>query len=117
MAIGGLTITEPRAQAVDFSYPYFETSVGYFVHVPREMSKAASLLRPYSVNVWIPVLITLVISGPVLWFVAKKSIKTNLKKPLSLWHSYRLNFLIIISQGETFFYRNKLYFLNLATFN
>jgi hypothetical protein len=101
LAIGGLTITEPRARAVDFSYPYFETSVGYFAHVPREMSKAASLLRPYSSGVWIPVIFALIISGPVLWFVARKSRKTNLKKPLSLWHSYRVNFLIIISQGDT----------------
>ena len=76
------------------------------------MSKAASLLRPYNFSVWIPVLLALVISGPVLWFVAGKSRKTNLKQPLSLWHSYRINFLIIISQGDTSFERIILVFVN-----
>ena len=76
------------------------------------MSKAASLLRPYNFSVWIPLLLALVIAGPVLWFVAGKSRKTNLKQPLSLWHSYRINFLIIISQGDTSFERIILVFVN-----
>ena len=98
MAIGGLTITEPRTKAVDFSFPYFETSVGYLAHVPRELTKAAALLRAYNTNVWLPIVAALIVSGPVMWFLAKKS--PTSERRLSISKCYRTSFQIIMSLGQ-----------------
>jgi hypothetical protein len=45
---------------VDFSIPYYETGAGYLAHIPRELSKWAALLRPYKVNVWTPLILTMI---------------------------------------------------------
>ena len=99
-AIGGLTITEPRARAVDFSYPYFETSVGYMVNVPRQMSKAAALIRPYDFTVWTPLILLVIVSGPCMWYISRKS-RTNFHgRRLSISRSYRITFQVMLSQGK-----------------
>ena len=100
IAIGGLTITEPRAKAVDFSYPYFETSVGYLANVPRETSKAMALLGPYHFSVWVPLVVFLIISGPLLWMIARKSKISNFKRKLSISRSYSISFQIVMAQGK-----------------
>lgn len=45
VAVGEITITVARSKEVDFTIPYCETSAGFMVNIPRQLSKWASLLR------------------------------------------------------------------------
>ncbi len=97
MAIGAITITWPRQTVCDFSVTYFETGLGFLAHIPRGLSKWAALLRPYQLCVWIYILIALLFAGPVIWWIAKKSITT--KKSMNLKSSYELTLKIFLQQG------------------
>ena len=104
MAIGAITITGPRSVVVDFSVPYYETGVGFMAHIPRSLSKWAALLRPYKVNVWIPVMVTLAVSGLIVRLIFKLHV-TN-KRPLSLRKCYETIFKILVLQGDLIFATN-----------
>jgi ABC-type amino acid transport substrate-binding protein len=99
IAIGSITITGPRLTAVDFSVPYYETGAGFIANIPRELSKWAALLRPYKFNVWLPLIIAIILSGPVVWLISKQNPRKNIKK-ISLQKCYDISFKIIVYQGK-----------------
>ena len=103
IAIGSITITGPRQTVCDFSVTYYETGLGFLAHIPRELSKWAALLRPYQLSVWISILVALIFSGPIIWWIAKTSDRqrTNIKS-MNLESSYELTLKIFVMQGRLF---------------
>ena len=53
LAMGSITRTTTRDTAVDFSYPYFVTRVGFFTKKPSQVPNVKALLGPYGNIVWI----------------------------------------------------------------
>jgi len=100
IAIGSITITVERSSVVDFSVPYYETADGFMANVPRELSKWAALSRPYQYNVWLFLIVTLILSGAVAWWISLKNARWN-GKALSLRKSYETTFKIFVLQGST----------------
>ena len=103
IAIGSITITGPRQTVCDFSVTYYETGLGFLAHIPRELSKWAALLRPYQLSVWIPICVSLIFAGPIIWWIAKKNMRqrTN-RKSMNLESSYELTLKIFLQQGKHF---------------
>ena len=89
----------------DFSVEYYETGVGFIAHIPRELSKWAALLRPYKLMVWLSVLVALICSGPVGWWISqhtarRQSRRKNKKKTMNLERAYELTLKIFVYQGN-----------------
>ena len=95
--MGAVAIVSPRSFVVDFSISYVISDIGALINVPRKLSKWAALLRPYRNNVWIPVVITLVLSGPIGYLISRGDI-SNVKK-YSLEKVYETAFKIFTQQG------------------
>lgn len=90
-------MASPRSLVVDFSIPYVISDIGALINVPRKLSKWAALLRPYQKNVWIPLAITLILSGPIGFLISKGDI-SNTKK-YSLKKVYETAYKIFTQQG------------------
>ncbi len=99
IAIGSITITGPRSTVCDFSVSYYDTGIGFIAHIPRRLSKVSALLRPYQWNVWISLLVTIILSGPVGWWIAKRSARDTIV-PMSLKGAYALTLKVFIQQGS-----------------
>ena len=71
MAMGAITRTSLRDTAVDFSYPYFNVSVGFITRKPSPLPKVMAILWPYRLNVWAAFAVTLVVFNLVNWMVSR----------------------------------------------
>ena len=105
IAIRSVTITAPRATVSDYSVAYYETGVGFIAHIPRELSKWASLLRPYKLAVWLSILVALICSGPVGWWISQHTARRQSRrklnnKSLNLERAYELTLKIFVNQGN-----------------
>ena len=69
--MGEITKTAIRETAVDFSYPYFMTRVGFFTKKPLPLSKLNAILWPFHEYLWICLSGTIPIFCLVYWFFSK----------------------------------------------
>jgi hypothetical protein len=99
IAIGAITVTWLRSTAVDFSVPYFEAGVGFLANIPRKLSKWAALLRPYRLAVWLALLATILLAGPLCWWISKQNARTE-NEAMTLQQSYEMIYKIFIFQGK-----------------
>ena len=59
MAMGDITRTVIRGTAVDFSFPYFVTRVGYFTKKPYPLPRIESIVWPFDKYLWLCLVVTL----------------------------------------------------------
>ncbi|XP_053698504.1 ionotropic receptor 40a [Sabethes cyaneus] len=67
--LGDVAVTWERMQAVEFSFFTLADSAAFATHAPRKLSEALALVRPFQLTVWPLVLITIIISGPILYLI------------------------------------------------
>ena len=63
--MGEITKTEIRETAVDFSYPYFESKLGFITKKPSPIPNIKAILWPFGNIVWI----ALAVSVPAFSFI------------------------------------------------
>ena len=71
MAMGAITQTSLRETAVDFSYPYLTTRIGFVTRKPSPLPKVMAILWPYRINVWAAFAVTLVGFNLVNWIFSR----------------------------------------------
>ena len=71
MAMGSITRTFLRHTAVDFSYPYFVTTIGFITKKPGFKEKLMALLWPYENRVWIALAVALLASNFINYIVSQ----------------------------------------------
>ncbi|XP_053672070.1 ionotropic receptor 40a [Anopheles nili] len=67
--LGDVAVTWERMKAVEFSFFTLADSAAFVTHAPRKLNEALALVRPFQVTVWPPVIITIIISGPILYVI------------------------------------------------
>ena len=65
--MGYITQTAMRDTAVDFSYPYFVTKVGFVTRKPFPIPNIKAIVDPYGILVWI----ALAVSVPAFSFLLR----------------------------------------------
>ena len=88
LAGGAITMTTGRGSAVDFSYPYFETKIGFLSQKPGFLPKYLAILWPFEAYLWIALLIALIGFSIFYWTVIRFIVKDPLTSPAL--NSYRL---------------------------
>ena len=71
LAMGDITRTVIRETAVDFSFPYFITRVGYFTKKPYPLPRILSIVWPFKEFLWLCLVVTLPIFSLIYWLIAK----------------------------------------------
>ncbi|XP_055678185.1 ionotropic receptor 40a [Lutzomyia longipalpis] len=69
LLLGDIAITSERSKAVEFSFFTLVDSGAFVTHAPRRLSEALALVRPFRMNVWPALILTVIASGPVLYLV------------------------------------------------
>ena len=72
--MGAITQTPIRDRVVDFSYPYFFTSIGMMSKKPSPLSKLTAIIWPYNKNVWISLIVASVIVILIHWIILNTDI-------------------------------------------
>lgn len=67
--IGDVALTLERSQAVEFSFLTLADSGAFVTHAPSKLNEALALLRPFHWQVWPAILVTLIVSGPILYVI------------------------------------------------
>ena len=71
LAMGDITRTSIRETAVDFSFPYFVTRVGYFTKKPYPLPRIMSILWPFKEFLWLCLAVTLPMFSVTYWIMSK----------------------------------------------
>ena len=104
MAAGAITATRVRRTAVEFSYPYFFTHIGYYTKKPSPLSKVFAIFWPYDEIIWLILAGTLPAFCITYWF-ASKIHRKGFSPTLSLGTAAMETGQIMIMQGTTLKYK------------
>lgn len=69
MFLGDIAISWERKQAVEFSVFTLADSGAFATHSPHALNEALALVRPFRMNVWPALIITIILSGPMLYWI------------------------------------------------
>ncbi|KFB41314.1 AGAP004021-PA-like protein [Anopheles sinensis] len=67
--LGDAAVTWERMKAVEYSFFTLADSAAFVTHAPRKLNEALALVHPFQLTVWPPVIITIFISGPILFLI------------------------------------------------
>lgn len=99
MGFGVLTITGARAEAVDFSLPYFEEVIGLFSIKEGELAKWRALFWPFELRVWVLILLAPLLFGLAWWILARGS-DPDAKESNSALYYIKSSLKILLMQRE-----------------
>jgi hypothetical protein len=66
---GDIVVTYERMQEVEFSFFTLPDSGAFITHAPRRLSEALALVYPFQREVWPALIFTVLITGPILYFM------------------------------------------------
>ncbi|XP_022243782.1 glutamate receptor ionotropic, delta-1-like [Limulus polyphemus] len=70
IAIDSIVITEEREEAVDFTSPYVYDSVRFVTSAPKNKDRALAIIKPFSWQVWLGVLLSVLVTTSVITFIS-----------------------------------------------
>ena len=101
--MGSITMTALRDTAVDFSYPYFLTRIGFITKKPSQVPNVMAILGPYGSIVWI----ALAVSVPIFSLVFLSFSKVDKKG-----YTSKFNFGMAITQVSKMLVMQGVHFTN-----
>lgn len=66
---GDIVVTYEKMQEVEFSFFTLPDSGAFLTHAPHRLSEALALVYPFQMEVWPALIFTIVITGPILYFM------------------------------------------------
>ena len=96
--MGAITQTPIRDRVVDFSYPYFFTSIGITSKKPSPLSKLMAIVWPYNKNVWISLIVATTTFILIHWILSKME-KASSRQKLSFGKSVKEISQMLLMQG------------------
>ncbi|XP_064101097.1 glutamate receptor ionotropic, delta-2-like [Macrobrachium nipponense] len=101
LAFGGITLTDVRDTVVDFTYPYHYAYMGIFSRAPKEKSRALAVLSPFTLEVWIGIILATLAIGPALFAVTWARTRMENCKSISSLPQYTFEmFRNLVNQGN-----------------
>uniref|UniRef100_A0A1I8Q5I7 Ionotropic glutamate receptor C-terminal domain-containing protein n=1 Tax=Stomoxys calcitrans TaxID=35570 RepID=A0A1I8Q5I7_STOCA len=67
--LGDVSLSWERRKAIEFSFFTLADSGAFATHAPRLLNEALAILRPFKANVWPYLILTILVSGPVFYFI------------------------------------------------
>uniref|UniRef100_A0AAG5CPX1 Ionotropic glutamate receptor L-glutamate and glycine-binding domain-containing protein n=1 Tax=Anopheles atroparvus TaxID=41427 RepID=A0AAG5CPX1_ANOAO len=83
--LGDVAVTWERMKAVEFSFFTLADSAAFVTHAPRKLNEALALVHPFQLTVWPPVIITILISGPILFLIISTPFRWSLER--CIWYT------------------------------
>lgn len=67
--LGDVSLSSERHQVIEFSFFTLADSGAFVTHAPRRLNEALAILRPFNMDVWPYLVLTVLFSGPILYAV------------------------------------------------
>ncbi|XP_075150149.1 ionotropic receptor 40a [Haematobia irritans] len=67
--LGDVSLSWERRKAIEFSFFTLADSGAFATHAPRLLNEALAIMRPFKANVWPYLILTIIVSGPVFYFI------------------------------------------------
>nr|XP_027216628.1 glutamate receptor ionotropic, delta-1-like [Penaeus vannamei] len=83
--MAGFTITHIRDTVIDFTHAFYEEPTTILIPPPREQDNFLAFLQPFTWQVWLIILASVVVVGPVMWFMG------NFSDQLPILYPYQKN--------------------------
>ncbi|XP_055848745.1 ionotropic receptor 40a [Episyrphus balteatus] len=80
LLLGDVSLSWERRRAVEFSFFTLSDSGAFVTHAPRRLNEALAVLRPFKKDVWPYLILTLVLSGPMLYMIIAIPYKLSFQK-------------------------------------
>ena len=103
MAMGAITQTPVRDTAVDFSYPYFFTGIGFLSKKPYPLSKFMAIVWPFDMHLWIALIVAVPATAAVYWIFAMLQCSDEIEN-ISIGTSVSQVLQILVYQGIDLIY-------------
>ncbi|XP_076048254.1 ionotropic receptor 40a-like isoform X2 [Oratosquilla oratoria] len=78
--INGMSLTPTRASVVDFSNPYFIHETTIVTRAPRAKNRAFAIVEPFSLQVWLCLLASVVFTGLAIFLVRSAARKLRISQ-------------------------------------
>ncbi|XP_066949953.1 probable glutamate receptor isoform X2 [Macrobrachium rosenbergii] len=102
LAMSGMSIIGPREDVVDMSWPYYEDQLNLVSRAPQKLNRTFATFTPFSLQVWILLIVATLSLGPILKIVSKATeIILNEEDPNRQLLTYSFNiFRSTVAQGN-----------------
>ncbi|XP_076314970.1 putative glutamate receptor [Tachypleus tridentatus] len=81
IAVGSLTITRDREDAIDFTFPFYEEPTKILLPKPETESKLWTVAKPFRWQVWLAVLLVLFLISTTIYFLNLYFVKLRHRNP------------------------------------
>ncbi|XP_064102407.1 probable glutamate receptor isoform X2 [Macrobrachium nipponense] len=102
LALSGMSIIGPREDVVDMSCPYYEDQLNLVSRAPQKLHQTFAAFTPFSLQVWILLIVATLSLGPILKVVSKATeVILNEEDPKHQLWTYSFNiFRSTVAQGN-----------------
>ena len=100
--MGPITQTVVRDTAVDFSYPYLLTKIGFITKKPSPLPKVMAIAWPFEMKLWIALLVTVPAICMIYYFFSKVD-KKGFEKDFNFGKAALEATQILVNQGMMHF--------------
>ena len=73
VAAASFAVSKERQDVVDFTFPIDLQPYGFLYRRPKEITRAGIFIKPFSPFVWLCVLMTTLLFGPIFWVIHRSS--------------------------------------------
>lgn len=107
--LGDVSLSWERRKAIEFSFFTLADSGAFATHAPRRLNEALAILRPFKADVWPYLILTVIISGPVFYFVIstpyrwQSSARKRLCKKISKHSAFHMCYIKEITRLDTLY--------------
>nr|XP_043069712.1 ionotropic receptor 40a [Drosophila bipectinata] len=67
--LGDVGLSSERLKAIEYSFFTLADSGAFATHAPRRLNEALAILRPFKPDIWPYLILTIVFSGPMFYFI------------------------------------------------
>ncbi|KAG7169900.1 Glutamate receptor-like 53 [Homarus americanus] len=71
LGVAPFTITLAREEAIDFTFPYYYDPAAILIPAPGPIKKVTAFLDPFTSEVWVGILLSIMVLGPVMYVLSK----------------------------------------------
>ncbi|XP_076373159.1 putative glutamate receptor [Tachypleus tridentatus] len=89
IAVSDIGMSNSRAEVIDFTYPYVNDQINFLIQAPREKPRALAIIRPFSLEMWIAILVVVIGTALTTALVARTTIRPQANSwtfGQSLWY-------------------------------
>ncbi|XP_023215018.1 glutamate receptor U1-like isoform X1 [Centruroides sculpturatus] len=100
IAVTHISLSTEREEIVDFTFPYFYDGVIIMTRYTGEKSRASAVIRPFSNDIWVAIIIAFLLTSLMVPLIVKLS-DDNTDSKWSFWRALWYFYGCLLQQGGT----------------